>query len=91
MIHIVVHQFVHKTSAKKKSYVWKIGPPLSPGTRKYVESVLRIKKSIPYKPYISKKHIESILGTFLTHENNNIQFEYYNLWQFMFSQPLLGG
>jgi hypothetical protein len=43
--------------------------------RKYVESVLRRKKLIPYKPYVRKKHVESILGTFLTHENKNIQFE----------------
>jgi hypothetical protein len=27
---------------------------------------------IPYKPYVRKKHVESILGTFLTHENKNI-------------------
>ncbi len=48
---IVVHQFVHKMSAKKKiPSLKKIGPPLSPGTREYLESVLRRKKSIPYKP-----------------------------------------
>ncbi len=47
--------------------------------RKYVESALRRKKSIPYKPYVHEKHIESMLGTFLTHENKNIQFEYYDL------------
>jgi hypothetical protein len=47
--------------------------------REYVESVLWRKKMIPYKPYVRKKHVESILGTFLTHENKNIQFEYYDL------------
>jgi hypothetical protein len=31
--------------------------------REYVESVLRRKKSIPYKPSVRGKHIESILGT----------------------------
>jgi hypothetical protein len=63
VIQIVVHQFVCKTSTKKKSCLKKVGPPLSPGTREYVESVLRRKKMIPYKPYIREKHLESILGT----------------------------
>jgi hypothetical protein len=45
-------------------------PPLSPGMREYVESVLRRKKLIPYKPYVREKHVESILGAFLTHEKN---------------------
>jgi hypothetical protein len=31
--------------------------------REYVESVLRRKKLIPYKPYIRGKQVESILGT----------------------------
>ncbi len=31
--------------------------------QKYVESVLRRKKMIPYKPYVREKHVESILGT----------------------------
>ncbi len=57
--------------------------------RKYVESVLRRKASIPNKSYIHKKHVESILGTFLTHENKIIQFEYYDLWQCTFSWPLV--
>ncbi len=69
MIQIVVRQFVRKSSAKKILSLKKIDPPLSQGTRKYVESVLRRKKLIPYKPYVRKKHVESILGTFLTHEN----------------------
>jgi hypothetical protein len=38
VIQIVVHQFVRKTSAEKKMSE-KIGPPLSPGMREYVESV----------------------------------------------------
>jgi hypothetical protein len=60
---IVVHQFVHKTSTKKISSLKKIGPPLSPGMQEYVESVLRRKKLIPYKPYVRGKHIGSTLGT----------------------------
>ncbi len=40
-----------------------MGPPLSPGTREYVESVLRRKNLIPYKPYVCRKHVESIWGT----------------------------
>jgi hypothetical protein len=32
--------------------------------QEYLESVLRRKKSIPYKPYVRAKHVESILGTF---------------------------
>ncbi len=62
VIQIVVHQFVHKTSAKKIPSLKKNGRPLSPGTREYVESVLRRKKLIPYKPYVRGKHVESILG-----------------------------
>ncbi len=70
-------------------FLKKIDPFLSPGTSEYVESVLKQKKMIPYKPYVCKKHVESILGTFLTHENKNIQFEYYDMWQCTISQPLL--
>jgi hypothetical protein len=44
---------------------------------------------IPYKPYVRKKHVESILETFLTHENKNIQFEYYYPKQCTFSRPLI--
>jgi hypothetical protein len=69
VIQIVVHQFVRKTSAENNSCQKKIDPPLSPGTREYVESVLRRKKLIPFKPYVREKHVESKLGTFLTHEN----------------------
>ncbi len=43
VIQIVVHQFVRKMRAKKIFKSVKIGPPLSPGTREYVESVLRKK------------------------------------------------
>ena len=75
VIQIVVHQFVCKTSTKKNPKSEKINPSLSPGTHKYVESVLRRKKLIPYKPYVRKKHVESILGTFLTHENKK-----YSIW-----------
>jgi hypothetical protein len=31
--------------------------------REYIESVLRRKKLIPYKPYVRGKQVESILGT----------------------------
>jgi hypothetical protein len=41
MIQIVVHQFVRKTSVLSMK---KNGPPLSPGTREYVESIPRRKK-----------------------------------------------
>jgi hypothetical protein len=48
VIQIVVHQFVHKTSAKKNTEVLKkIDPPLSPDMREYVESVLRRKNRSP--------------------------------------------
>jgi hypothetical protein len=60
---MVLHQFTHKASAKKILQSEKIGPPLSPGTREYTESVLRRKKLIPCKPYVCGKHVESILGT----------------------------
>jgi hypothetical protein len=40
-----------------------INPSLPPGTQEYVESVLRRKRMIPYKPYVLGKHKESILGT----------------------------
>jgi hypothetical protein len=75
MIQIVVHQFVRKTNAKKNSCLKKIGPPLSPGTREIIESVLRRKKSIPYKPYVCGKHVESILGTGKNMTKKCIQFE----------------
>jgi hypothetical protein len=41
VIQIVVHQFVRKMSAKKILSLKKIDHPLSPGTCKYIESVLR--------------------------------------------------
>ncbi len=89
VIQIVVHQLVHKMSAKKNLKSEIIHPPLSPGTRKYIESVLRRKKLIPYKTYVRKKHVESILGTQENMTENRIQFEYYNPTQCTFSQPLL--
>ncbi len=75
VIQIVVHQFVHKTSAKKKSSEKKLGPLLSPGTQEYVESVLRRKKLILYKPYVCRKHIDSILGICENMTKKSIQFE----------------
>ncbi len=68
VIQILEHQFVCKTSTKKNPKSEKINPPLSPGMRQYVESVLRRKKMIPYKSYVREKRVESILGTLLTHE-----------------------
>ncbi len=42
LIQIVVHQFERKTTTKNNSVgLKKIAPPWSPGTREYVESVLR--------------------------------------------------
>jgi hypothetical protein len=75
VIQIVVHQFVRKTSAEKNSCLKKIGPPLSPGTREYVESVLMRKESIPYKPYVRGKLVESILRTRENITKESIQFE----------------
>jgi hypothetical protein len=75
VIQVVVHQFVHKMSAKKSLRSEKNGPPLSPGMREYIESVLRRKKLIPYKPYIHGKHIQSILGTCKNMTKKSIQFE----------------
>ncbi len=63
VIQIVVHQFVRKTSAKKNLKSEKNRSPFIP---RYV-GINRIstkeKKLIPYKPYVRKKHVESILGT----------------------------
>jgi hypothetical protein len=41
VIQIVVHQFVHKTSAEKIFCLKTNGLPLPPGMREYVESLLR--------------------------------------------------
>jgi hypothetical protein len=62
-------------SAEKNSRLKKVGPPLSPGMQEYVESVLRRKKLIPYKPYICGKHVESILGTRKNMTKKCVQFE----------------
>jgi hypothetical protein len=76
VIQIVVHQFVHKTSAEKKILsLKKNGSPLSPGMREYVESVQRRKKTIPYKPHVHGKHVESVLGTCKNMTKKSIQFE----------------
>ena len=75
VIQIVVHQFVPKTSAKNNSKSEKNHPPLSPGMHEYIESVLRRKKQIPYKPYVNKKHVESILGTCKNMTEKRIQLE----------------
>ncbi len=52
-----------KRAPKKSLSLKKIGPPLLPVTQKYVESVPRRKKSIPYKLHVRRKQVESILGT----------------------------
>ncbi len=62
-------------SAKKIPSLKKIGPPLSPGTQEYIESVLKRKNSIPYKPYVRRKHLESILGICKNMTKKSIQFE----------------
>ncbi len=61
---------------------------LCAGAREYLESVLRRKKLISYKPYIRKKHLESILGTGKNMTKKSIQFEWYNPTQCTFSRPL---
>ncbi len=43
---------------------------------------------IPYKTYVRKKHVESILGTCKNMTEHSIQFEYYNPTQCTISQPL---
>jgi hypothetical protein len=62
VVQIVVHQFVHKTSAKKISSE----KNQSPFIPRYV-GIRRIstkeKKLIPYKSYVRGKHVESILRT----------------------------
>ncbi len=62
IIQIVVHQFVRKMIAKKIPVCKK----RSPFILRYA-GICRIstkeKKLIPYKPYVCKKHVESILGT----------------------------
>jgi hypothetical protein len=75
VIQIVVHKFVHKSSTEKILSLKKIGPPLSPGMREYIELVLRRKELIPYKPYVCRKHVESILGTCKNMTKKCIQFE----------------
>ncbi len=43
---------------------------------------------IPYKTYVCKKHVESILGTRKNMTERSIQFEYYDPTQCTFSWPL---
>jgi hypothetical protein len=50
VIQIVVHQVVHKMSAKKNLSLKKFGPILPPGLWEYVESVLRRKKESSINP-----------------------------------------
>jgi hypothetical protein len=72
-IHSILRKIGH---TPKKSKVGKeTDPPLSAGMREYVESVLRRKKMIPYKHYVHKKHVESILGTRKNMTEKCIQFE----------------
>ncbi len=75
MIQIVVHQFVHKTSAKKIPKTvknWSLFIPRYAGIRRIST---KEKKIDPYKPYVRKKHVESILGPFLHMKKQRIQFE----------------
>ncbi len=56
--------------------------------REYIESVLRRKKSIPYKPYVCKKtHRINTRDLSHTRKQKKIQFEYYDLKQCTLSQP----
>ncbi len=68
MIQIVVRQFVHKMSAEKKSKSEKNQSPFIPRYAQILRISTKEKKMIPYKPYVRKKHVELILGTFLIHE-----------------------
>jgi hypothetical protein len=43
--------------------------------QEYVESVLRRKKSIPYKPHVWGEQVESILGTYKNMIKKIIKFE----------------
>jgi hypothetical protein len=63
VIQIVVHQFVHKTSSKKKNLSEKKWSPFIPRYAGIRRISTKEKKMIPYKPYIHRKHVESILGT----------------------------
>jgi hypothetical protein len=68
VIQIVVHQFVHEMSAEKNPKSEKNRFPFIPRYAQIRRISTKEKKMIPYKPYVCKKHVESILGTFLTHE-----------------------
>ncbi len=74
VIQIVVHQFVHKTSAEKNPKSKKNWSLFIPRYAQIRRISTKEKKSIPYKPYVCQKYVESILGTFLTVENKNIQY-----------------
>jgi hypothetical protein len=63
VIQIVVHQFVRKTSAKKILESEKNWSPFIPRYAGICRIIAKEKKSIPYKPYVRGKHVESILGT----------------------------
>jgi hypothetical protein len=63
VLQIVVHQLVHKTNAKKNSKSVENWPPFIPMYTGICRISTKEKKSIPYKPYVHGKHVESILGT----------------------------
>ncbi len=75
VIQIVVHQFVHKTSAKKIHKSVKYQPPFIPRYAEICRISTKEKKMIPYKPYVRRKHVESILGTLKNMTKKSIQFE----------------
>ncbi len=62
-IQIVVHQFVHKTSAEKNSCLKKNWSPFTPRYAGIRRISTKEKILIPFKPYVCRKHVESILGT----------------------------
>jgi hypothetical protein len=75
VIQIVVHQFVHKTSAKKNLKSEKNQSPFIPRYAQIRRIGTKEKKMIPNKPYVRKKHVESILGACKNMTKSSIQFE----------------
>ncbi len=87
VIQIVVHQFVHKWVPKKILTSENNWSPLIPRYGQIRRISTKEKIMIPYKTYIHKRHVESILGTLKNISENRIQFEYYNPKQCTFCQP----
>ncbi len=63
VIEIVVHQFVCKMRAKKNPKSEKNQSPFTPRYARIQRISTKEKKRIHYKPYVRRKHVESILRT----------------------------